>query len=420
MSRFFLGIGFLLFSGVALGQDLDFARQQVKKLTSPAFHGRGYVKNGDGIASKYLVNKFKKYKLKTFGSAYFQNYEFDVNTFPGKLDVIVDNHNLVPGMDFLVDPGSADCQGSFSLEKIDSSFLLKYSDAQSLTRVDFANKFLLLDTVGFYKQPSGKSIAEILIKNKLNAAGIAILTDKDLVYSVRIFQLSYCYLHIKRSSFPKDSKTIKLNIQSKFLTHKARNIIGFLPGSVDTFVVFTAHYDHLGQMGENAYFPGANDNASGTSMVLDFIRDYATSKVSHKYGYAFMLFSGEEAGLLGSKYYVANPLFPLNKIKMVINLDMVGTGSGGVTVFNGSNYPNEYHKLDSLNKAKEFNLNLRSKGGARNSDHYSFHEKKVPALFFLTEGKEVPYHSVNDKYEALPFTDYEKLYKLIYEYMKTL
>ena len=193
-----------------------------------------------------------------------------------------------------------------------------------------------------------------------------------------------------------------------------------MPGKIDTFVVFTAHFDHLGHMGKNTFFPGANDNASGTSMVLDFIRNYASSSEKQKYSYAFILFSGEEAGLLGSYYYVSDPLFPLQKIKILINLDMVGTGSGGVTVFNGNNLPDEFHKLDTINKAIGLNLILKAKGNARNSDHYPFYEKKVPALFFITEGKEVPYHSVNDKYEALPFTGYEKLFRLISEYVKSL
>ena len=104
---------------------------------------------------------------------------------------------------------------------------------------------------------------------------------------------------------------------------------------------------------------------------------------------------------------------------MLVNLDMVGSGSDGVTVFNGSTYPKEFHKLDSLNKTLDLNISLKTKGISKAGDHYQFHLKKVPVLFFNTNGKEVGYHVVGDTFEALPFTVYEKLYKLIDAYLKT-
>ncbi|NJO68366.1 MAG: M28 family peptidase [Bacteroidetes bacterium] len=105
-------------------------------------------------------------------------------------------------------------------------------------------------------------------------------------------------------------RILQLKPIKKLIKHNARNVIGYLPGETDTFIVFTAHYDHLGYMGRNTMFPGANDNASGTSMVLDLIRELSEKK-NHRYSYAFMLFSGEEAGLLGSTHYVQHPYFPL-------------------------------------------------------------------------------------------------------------
>ena len=254
--------------------------------------------------------------------------------------------------------------------------------------------------------------------NYFNASGIIFLSDKNLIFSVSTFQMSLCIIQIKRSSFPMHAKVLLVDIQSKLLLHHARNIIGFLPGRLDTCIVLTAHYDHLGQMGKNTWFPGANDNATGTAMLLNYIREYVTNPEKQKYTLVFMLFSGEEAGLLGSTYYVDHPLFPLGKIKILINLDMEGAGSGGITVFNGTNNPIQFHRLNYLNQALALHLKLVAKGGNKNSDQAPFHEKQVPALYILTEGKEVPYHSVKDVYETLPFTAYEKLYKLIDAYIK--
>jgi Zn-dependent M28 family amino/carboxypeptidase len=153
-------------------------------------------------------------------------------------------------------------------------------------------------------------------------------------------------------------------------------------------------------------------------MVLDFAKALAAKKGKHKYSYAFLLFSGEEAGLLGSRHYVENPLFSLSKIKQVLNFDMVATGSGGVNIFNGAVLKSEFALLDSINKVNNFGLELKAKSTSRSSDHYPFHQKQVPALFILTDGKEVGYHIPQDRFEKLPFTAYQKLFKLIYQYIE--
>jgi len=288
-----------------------------------------------------------------------------------------------------------------------------------LFKTDHSHSFILLDTIGWNKDKTRKQLFDLVYMNMVKAAGVMLLTDKDMIHSVSQYSLPFCSLIIKRSSISKSSKFIKVKIQSKEIEHKAFNVIGYIPGKIDSFLVITAHYDHLGMMGKDTYFPGANDNASGTAMLLDFVRSYSTSGTKPKYSIAFMSFSGEEVGLLGSAYYTEHPLFPLSKIKMLVNLDMVGSGSGGVTVFNGSTYPREFAKLDSLNKSLNLNISLKTKGLSKASDHYLFHIKKVPVLFINTGGKEVGYHVVGDNYETLPFTVYENLFKLIDAYLKT-
>jgi Predicted aminopeptidases len=410
----------LIFIGVSIfGQDLQFARQQVKLLTSSAFHGRGYVKNGDHIAEQYIAKEFSKYKLAAFGNGYIQPYQFHINTFPGRMSVTVDGKKLVPGIDFLVYPPSSGINGIFNIELIDSSLFKPGFQINDLFATDHSHSFILLDTLGWNKDKTWKQVFDLLYINMIKASGVILLTDKDLIQSVSQFSVPFCSLIIKRSSIAKSAKTIKVNIQNKEVEHKAFNVVGYIPGQIDSFLVITAHYDHLGMMGKKTFFPGANDNASGTAMLLDFARSFSTSHTKPKYAMVFMSFSGEEAGLLGSTYYTEHPMFPLSKIRMLLNLDMVGSGSDGVTVFNGGTYPKEYAKLDSLNKALKLNIVLKSKGLSKGSDHYLFHQKNVPTLFFNTGGKEVGYHVVGDNFKALPFTVYENLFELIDAYLKT-
>lgn len=402
------------------GQDINYARQQLKILTSPEFHGRGYVLKGDEIVARYLANEFGKFHLNSFGNDYYQPYNFQINTFPGAMDVRIDGQEMVPGVDFLVYPTSSGVRGNFEIEILDSTLFQHGFTISDFIKRDFSYKFMMLDTVGWNKEKVRKQTFDIVFMNMINAAGVMLVTDNVLVHSVAQYCVNYCLLIVKRGAIKNHPKSIKLKIKSNYLRHKANNLIGFIPGNTDTFVVITAHYDHLGMMGLKTYFPGANDNASGTSMLLDFARDFSSRNNKPKYTIAFMLFSGEEAGLLGSAYYTENPLFPLAKIKLLVNLDMVGGGSGGINVNNGNVYPDKFHKLDSLNKSLNLNLRLRSKGVSSASDHYLFHVKKVPVLYFSTEAKELSYHAVDDNYEALPFTVYENLYKLIDAYLKTL
>ena len=136
---------------------------------------------------------------------------------------------------------------------------------------------------------------------------------------------------------------------------------------------------------------------------------------------AFLFFSGEEAGLYGSSYFSQEPLFPLNKIKILINFDMVGTGSDGVKVVNGSVFKNEYDKLVEINKKNNYLKTVAIRGEAANSDHYYFYKKGVKSIFIYTLGNEhKEYHTIGDRSETLPLTKYESLFHLTLDFINSL
>jgi aminopeptidase YwaD len=416
---FFIVWGLMFFFvSHSIAQDLNFARNHIKMLTSPEFQGRGYVKKGDQIASSFLADEFKTIGLHSFSFGFFQNYNFQVNTFPGNMNISLSGKVLIPAKDFLIDPASKKCKGTFPLVTFENKWFSDTMQLRLFLTNDYRNKFILLDTAGWGKAPFKHAVWEAISKNILQARGIIEVVDSNMIFSVRTFQNDFTSLLIRRNAIPVNTKEIKIDVTQKLINHKARNLIGFIPGETDTFIVFTAHFDHLGRMGKDTYFPGANDNASGTSMVVDFAKELALKKGNHKYSYAFMLFSGEEAGLLGSQYYVEHPLFPLSKIKQVLNFDMVGAGSGGVFIFNGTNLKSEFALMDTINKTNHLGINLKIKSLSRGSDHYSFYQKQVPALFILTDGKEVGYHVPSDTYEKLPLNAYESLFKLIIQYIE--
>jgi Zn-dependent M28 family amino/carboxypeptidase len=163
-------------------------------------------------------------------------------------------------------------------------------------------------------------------------------------------------------------------------------------------------------------YPGANDNASGVAMVLNLARHFKAKKKKPHYTLVFALFSAEEAGLLGSKHYANHPYIPLDQTKMLINFDMVATGSKAIYVINGKMVPTEMNKFQAINKEKNYVFKMFGTGESSSSDHAPFHEKGVKAVFFYTHGDNADYHETTDTAEKLPYTQFEGIFKLVRDY----
>jgi Zn-dependent M28 family amino/carboxypeptidase len=197
-------------------------------------------------------------------------------------------------------------------------------------------------------------------------------------------------------------------------------VIAFLPGTkgAKKTIVFTAHYDHLGRMGELTYFPGANDNASGTAMLLTLAKYFKEHPVN--VNILFIAFAGEEAGLLGSEHFVNHPTYPLKKMNFLVNLDIMGSGEEGITVVNATLFNEQFKLLQEINTEKGLLTQVKSRGPAQNSDHYWFTEKGVPAFFIYTMGSNKNYHDVFDTYENLTFSEYNDITTLLSEFVLRL
>jgi len=229
----------------------------------------------------------------------------------------------------------------------------------------------------------------------------------------------------KRNDMSGQVKKIKVRfrVDAELIeNYQSQNIIGFIKGKEvpDTFLVFSAHYDHLGMMGNEVYFPGANDNASGVAMLLELARYYAMPGNEPHYSIVFIAFGGEEAGLAGSKYYTQNPLFPLKRIKFLINLDLMGTGQEGMTVVNGTIFSKEFEKLRKINQQRNYLPQIKKRGEAANSDHFFFTEKGVPSFFFYTLGSPKHYHDIYDRPETLPLSGFKGVFMLILDFVEQL
>lgn len=373
---------FLFLSMGIQSQDSLYARLVIKKLTSKEFYGRGYLNNGLDKAAKFISSELKRFKTEPlFTTGYFQWFDFDVNTFPDKMNVKINGKLLKPGIDFIPNPESGSVKGKYTLLKKDSTTFL----AQN------------------------------------SSVPISVSLKRKLTFSVATNSVSFCGIELLNTNQYTDLKSIDLNVESKVLTkYINKNVCAFVKGTQnnDTMVIFTAHYDHLGGIGKKTYFPGANDNASGVSMLLNLAKYY--SENPPKYKTVFVFFAGEEAGLIGSKYFIDNKTLDLTKVKFLINLDLLGTGNDGIMVVNATEYKPQFEKLKKVNEEGVFITEIKQRGKARNSDHYWFSERGVPCFFIYTLGGIKAYHDVFDIEKTLPLTKYSSVFRLLTGFVKQL
>lgn len=228
------------------------------------------------------------------------------------------------------------------------------------------------------------------------------------------------------NSFALEKSSISLSTEVIEIRKPTQNVIGILkvPHPKDTpyaisdeHLIVGAHFDHLGYDGDgsgslkpfsNEIHNGADDNASGTSAMIEIARNLAVKKETLKRHIVFMGFSGEEMGLLGSSHYTKSPLLPLEQAITMINLDMVGRlKENKLTVQGTGTSMNWETMLQSLNTDSTFHFAF-VKDGFGPSDHASFYSKNIPVLFFFT-GVHEDYHKPSDDFDKLNYDGMENI-----------
>ncbi len=200
---------------------------------------------------------------------------------------------------------------------------------------------------------------------------------------------------------------------------ETRNVVGVLEGSgplAEQTIIIGGHYDHLGRGGllsgslaflSSEIHNGADDNASGTALVMEMARRLGSRPDRLPRRVVFMAFSGEEKGLLGSQYYVEHPLYPLSSTVMMVNFDMVGrlNGKNELTMIGTGTTPGIDTLVDALGKSAGLTIKKVSgmTDGFGGSDHQSFYGKNIPVLFAFT-GLHSDYHRPSDDSDRINYT----------------
>lgn len=397
-------------------QDLAHYKRVVRKLSSSRYQGRGYAKDGANKAGKYLVKEFAKAGV---DKVIVQPFTLDINTFPGKMKMWVDEMEQIPGVDFTVREFNPSIKGSFPLYYIDTANYDAEKIFNDLAKPENQGCFVVCDFMFSYKH--GKDFKRMQSKDFNAVAGILFTWEEPMkfykAYGEKVYDKPVIWVPYR---FPKDAKTVKVDMDNKFLKdYECFNVIAKVEGRHhDSCFVFTAHYDHLGNLGKRVYYAGANDNASGTAAIVTLAAYYAQNPP--EYDMYFIAFSGEDANLRGSEYYANHPVVPLEQIKYLFNIDMIGDnnpvqycevsdeGMRGFALFEAIN--NENHYFKALNRGKL----------AANSDHYPFAMRHVPCIFLENEEGDAfkYYHTIYDTYENAIFDSYEPIFRMVTNFVE--
>lgn len=365
---------------------LNYIKFVVNRLCAKEMYGRGYVENGMNKAGNFIISEVAKKELQPFmGGDFKQPFQVAVNQII-KTKFKIDRQKLRPGYDYLISPNSGSVYGDYRLSlTVDSTNIPMVSlDDQYSTAVTMDTTSHLLHTEDATIYPER---AHLIFDSKL-------------------------WPQLKSAS------KISVQYQNETQIHDIFNVGAMIRGRSDSFVFITAHYDHLGMLGD-AMFPGASDNASGTAMMLT-LANYFSQNPPY-YNLVFIGFAAEETGLLGSKFFTEN--FDVKKlpIKMVFNLDIMGNAEGGITVVNTEEHNDLLLRLRKINSDRSINLpEIRQRGNTKNSDHYFFTELGIPAVFIYSNGGQGYYHDVYDTAPNLLYTNIDKVFYLLSYYILNL
>lgn len=465
----------------------EVAREHLTLLASPEFEGRGTGQQGGEKTAHYLAEQFASYGLKApVNGSYFQpvnlvKVSYQVQQFSIN-DVAYKN-----GIDFFIQGDNKQ-----TVYRADDIVFVGYGiqdkKHNDLADIDIQDKVVLVINEGEPKDANGNSIItgnkkmsewassrfkrvqELLKKNPKMVLATGDYVDQNMERFGKRVTGGRFALDDGNNKISGTTKSPVVNISTKLAnellaSHQTNleqqknnpstfiiptkvdaemgitkekladpNVLGLLEGSdlKEEIVVIVGHYDHDGILPDGTFFPGADDNGSGTVGVMELARVFAQAKKEGRGPRRSLLFIGlaaEEKGLLGSKFYVENPVFPLENTVACINMDMIGRiddkhlngnhnyihaigldklSSELKQITEGANNTYTQMELDYMYDDPNDPMRLYYR-----SDHYNFAEKGIPSAFFFS-GLHPHYHTQEDTVDKIDFPMMVKRAKLIF------
>ena len=400
----------------ANAQDMAHYKRVVKELSSARYQGRGYARGGANKAGKYLQKEFLRAGA---DEVTLQPFTIDINTFSGKMEMWADGRKLTPGLDFSMREYSPGAHGEFPVYHVDTLNFDADRMFEDLARPEYAGAMVACEFWFTYRHR--KAFGRLQKAGECNNAGLLYTWEAPIkffkAYGERVVDKPIIWVTPEAIS---GAERVRVNIDNEFLKgYEIFNVIAKVEGeNHDSCDVFTAHYDHLGNLGRRVWYPGANDNASGTAAIVTLAAYYAKNRP--RYDMYFLAFSGEDANLRGSEFFALHPSVPLEQIKYLFNLDMIGDNNPVQYCEVSDAGMRGYALLEQINSEKQYFKALNRGALAANSDHYPFAERGVPCIFLENqEGDAFPYyHTILDNWKNAVFDSYEPVFKLVRDFVE--
>lgn len=482
-----MGIPSVKYASTITGKDI---KEHLMVLASDEYEGRETGQPGIEKAAQYISSYLQKLGMTATGleNSYYQPVIFSSSGWNNS-EIQVGEEKFKHLWDYMALPASFDNMKDFSTDEV--VFLgygiddPKYSD---YTGKNVAGKVIMIyqgepvdkngnfritgtDTPSIWSEETERKIAVadqkgakmilivsndlkgFLMENRKYMLGASLKLGDATKEAVNAVPLCYVSTSLaeaiigskKRkvtkvvSKITKNGKSKSIPLKTDFkgtfdnfiTTLEGKNVMGFVEGSdlKDQIIVVSAHYDHLGKRGKDI-FNGADDNGSGTSTVLDMAEAFMQAKADGegpRRSILFLFVTGEEKGLLGSKWYAENPTFPLQNIVADVNVDMIGRiddrheHANYIYVIGSDRLSTDLHRInekmnnDFVQMELDYTYNSEEDPNRYyyRSDHYNFAEKGIPAIFFFS-GTHKDYHRPSDTVDKILFDKVERTGRLIF------
>ncbi len=455
----------------------------IKYLASDELGGRFPGTRGDSLAEEYAIGLFKSYGLVPIAEdGYRQRFSFvteikagDQNSF--SVDLKGKEKKYEPGTDFF--PLNFSTNGSAEGELVFAGYGINASDKKydDFGKINLNGKIaVIMRYTPGYNNPHEDTFSDYEpIRKKCNAVrdagakGIIVITgpqsgEDEIFTTLRLSKetesIGIPVIIVKRTiiekifeangknldevqkgidnsktpnSFELEKAKVKFQSDLVYVNSNTSNIIGYIEGTdpvlKNEIIVIGAHMDHLGdgmkygsmnEKHEPEIHNGADDNASGSAGVLIIADKLAAERKNLKRSYIFMLFSGEEAGLIGSAYFTKSELFKKYNITAMINMDMIGRMNEDKLTVEGAGTSSSWKTiLDSLNNINDKLILTLGESGYGSSDHSSFYSMDIPVLQFFT-GLHTDYHRPSDDWQLINADGEVKVLNLVYEFVTVI
>lgn len=460
MKRFSLLISTLIIMSLILNScsskmDLShyksYYHEILKELSSEKYMGRSEYNKGAEQSAEYIMEQIKKIGLAPVpGHDYFQPFEFPLNVMWGEVEFAVDGKPLKVIDEFILKEFSSGKKGTYDLYYLEEEHYTKDGFVKHLNSGKFDNKFVVLDFEMFWDKlniikgeeaesfPSPLGVWESYYDKQHIEIYQRYLAPLTKVAGI-VFRYDTMPHHYKGrahyavpmpvvgvgEAFPEGAKQVTVNFDTQLLDkYQAKNIIAWIPGknyetnkSEDHYILI-AHYDHLGLMGKENIFYGANDNASGVALQLTLAEYFSKPENQPDKSIMLIFVDAEEENMIGSFYYYDHPFLPTTSISYLIDLDMIADDGHTLQCQTCPEGEAGLALVKEICREKGYFTDFNQQELAWDSDHFPFAINGVPALYVSVEGSKYKYyHTPYDTYENTTDINYENFFGLVVDFL---